>query len=116
MQILTVDVGTGTQDILLFDSERTPENCLKLIVPSPTLLLSQQVRAATASRQPLLITGVLMGGGPISWAVEAHHRMGLPILATPTAARTFNDDLDAVQADLGVDFIDEGEARRLLSR
>ncbi len=45
MQILTVDVGTGTQDILLFDSERTPENCLKLVVPSPTLLLSRQVQA-----------------------------------------------------------------------
>ena len=36
MQILTVDIGTGTQDILLFDSERTPENCLKLVMPSPT--------------------------------------------------------------------------------
>jgi hypothetical protein len=31
MQILTVDIGTGTQDILLFDTERTPENCLKLV-------------------------------------------------------------------------------------
>ena len=39
MQILTVDIGTGTQDILLFDSERAPENCLKLVMPSPTLLI-----------------------------------------------------------------------------
>ena len=116
MQILTVDIGTGTQDILLFDSERTPENCLKLVVPSPTLRLSQQVRAATAARVPLLITGILMGGGPVSWAVEAHHRAGLPILATPDAARTLNDDLDAVQADLGIELIDDAEAARLLAR
>lgn len=116
MQILTVDVGTGTQDILLFDSERTPENCLKLVAPSPTLRLSQQVRAATMARLPLLITGVLMGGGPISWAVEDHHRAGLPILATPAAARTFNDDLDAVQADLGIELIGDDETTRLLSR
>ncbi len=116
MQILTVDVGTGTQDILLFDSTRTPENCLKLVVPSPTLLLSQRVRAATAAGQPLVITGVLMGGGPVSWAVEAHHRAGLPIFATPEAARTFNDDLDAVQADLGVTLVDDSEAGRLLDR
>jgi len=115
MQILTVDVGTGTQDILLFDSERAPENCLKLVAPSPTLRLSQQVRAATAARVPLLITGILMGGGPVSWAVEAHHRAGLPILATPDAARTFNDDLDAVRADLGIELIDDAEAARLLA-
>ena len=116
MQILTVDIGTGTQDILLFDSERTPENCLKLVVPSPTLLLSQQVRSATVRRQPLLITGVIMGGGPVSWAVEAHHRAGLPIFATPAAARTFNDDLDAVRADLGVELVDEDEAERVRRR
>ncbi len=115
MQILTVDVGTGTQDILLFDSERAPENCLKLVAPSPTLRLSQQVRAATAARVPLLITGILMGGGPVSWAVEAHHRAGLPILATPDAARTFNDDLDAVRADLGIELIGDAEAARLLA-
>ncbi len=44
MQILTADIGTGTQDILLFDSERAPENCLKLVMPSPTLLIGQQLR------------------------------------------------------------------------
>ena len=50
MQILSIDIGTGTQDILLFDSERTPENCLKLVMPSPTLRLSQRIRQATAAR------------------------------------------------------------------
>lgn len=116
MQILTVDIGTGTQDILLFDSERTPENCLKLIVPSPTLLLAQSVRSATAARAPLLITGVLMGGGPVSWAVEAHRRAGLPVFATADAARTFNDDLDAVQRELGIEIVEPGAAERLAYR
>ena len=37
MQILAVDIGTGTQDVLLFDSSRSPENCLKMVMPSPTL-------------------------------------------------------------------------------
>jgi uncharacterized protein (DUF1786 family) len=116
MQILTVDVGTGTQDILLFDSDRTPENCLKLVVPSPTLLLSKQVAAATALRAPLVITGNIMGGGPVSWAVENHHRAGLPIFSTEDAARTFNDDLDAVRADLGIEFVDDAEAEKLAKR
>ena len=29
MKILCVDVGTGTQDILLYDSDKEIENCLK---------------------------------------------------------------------------------------
>ena len=44
MQILTVDIGTGTQDILLFDSERGPENCLKLVMPLPTLLIRGRIQ------------------------------------------------------------------------
>lgn len=114
MQLLVTDIGTGTQDILLFDSERTPENCLKLVMPSPTLLIGQQVRAATAARLDLLITGVLMGGGPVSWAVEDHRRAGLRVLATPSAAATFNDDLEAVQRELGIAIIPDVAAAKLI--
>lgn len=113
MQILAVDIGTGTQDILLFDSERTPENCLKLVMPSPTLRLAQRIKQATADRRPLLIQGTVMGGGPVSWAVEAHRRAGLRVLATPAAATTFNDDLAWVRREMGVEIIAEEEARRL---
>ena len=113
MQILTVDIGTGTQDILLFDSERAVENCLKLVMPSPTLLIGEQIKRATAARLPLLIRGVVMGGGPAAWAVEAHRRAGLRVLATPDAAATFNDDLDYVQREMGVEIIPDEAARKL---
>lgn len=113
MQILAVDVGTGTQDILLFDSERAIENCLKLVMPSPTLRIGQEVKAATAAGKPLVITGVLMGGGPVAWAVEAHRKAGWRVLATEEAARTFNDDLDVVTGKLGVELIGEDAARDL---
>jgi uncharacterized protein (DUF1786 family) len=114
MQILATDIGTGTQDILLFDSERAPENCLKLVMPSPTLLVSQQIRAATAARLDLLITGVTMGGGPSGWAVEAHRRAGLRVLATADAARTLNDDLDKLERELGVEIIPDVAAAKLI--
>ena len=113
MQILAVDIGTGTQDILLFDSERTPENCLKLVMPSPTLLIRGQIQRATAARMPLLITGVIMGGGPCSWAVEDHRRAGLRVFATADAARTFDDDLDRVEHELGVEIIPEEVGSKL---
>lgn len=116
MQILAVDIGTGTQDVLLFDSSRAPENCLKLVMPSPTLWVADQIRAATVARKALLLTGVLMGGGPSSWATEDHHRAGQPIYATPAAARSFNDDLEAVRRDLEIEIVDEVEAGRLAAR
>jgi uncharacterized protein (DUF1786 family) len=116
MQILTADIGTGTQDILLFDSSRTPENCLRLVMPSPTALLARRIESATHAGLPLLITGLIMGGGPCSWAVEAHRRAGLRVVATPDAARTFDDDLDRVQRELGVEIISDETAARLAAQ
>jgi uncharacterized protein (DUF1786 family) len=112
MQILAVDVGTGTQDVLLFDTEKEPENALKLVMPSPTVLLAQAIRAATQAGEDLLLTGVTMGGGPCGWAAKDHLKAGQRVFATPDAARTFNDDLDEV-AEMGVEVVGEDEAAGL---
>src|ERR1700736_2678256 len=112
MQILTVDVGTGTQDVLLFDSERDLENCFKLVLPSPTQAIAQRIRTATAARRRLVLQGVTMGGGPSQWATMDHVRAGLQAFATPDAARTFDDDLGAV-AEMGIQVVSDDEAIRL---
>lgn len=112
MQILAVDVGTGTQDVLLFDTEREPENALKLVMPSPTMLVAQAIKAATHAGQDLLLTGVTMGGGPCGWAAEDHLKAGYRVFATPDAARTFNDDLAEVAA-MGVVVVGEDESAHL---
>jgi len=112
MKILAVDVGTGTQDILLFDTSQEPENALKMVMPSPTALLAGRVRAATRAGEDLFLTGVTMGGGPCAWATEEHLKAGYRAFATPDAARTFNDDLDEVAA-MGVEVLGEEEAARL---
>jgi uncharacterized protein (DUF1786 family) len=109
MRILTVDVGTGTQDILLFDSSGPVENSLQLIMPAPTQIVAKRIRAATAARRPVVLSGVMMGGGPCQWAANDHMAAGLPLYATPDAARTFNDDLEAVQRD-GVQLVSDDEA------
>lgn len=109
MRVLAIDVGTGTQDILLFDSEEPVANSVQLIMPSPTLRIAQQVRAATAAGEAIVLHGVLMGGGPCHWAINDHLRAGLSVYATVPAARTFDDDLDKVQAS-GIQLIDD-EAR-----
>ena len=112
MKILTIDVGTGTQDIFLYDSRLDLENGFKLVLPSPTMIVRRQIQQAARQRRPVLLSGVTMGGGPSSWAVEDAIRAGLAVYATPAAARTLNDDLAAVQA-AGVQVIGEDEARRL---
>jgi uncharacterized protein (DUF1786 family) len=112
MKILTVDIGTGTQDIFLYDSKLDVENGFKLVIPSPTMMIHRQIKAATARHEAILLTGATMGGGPSAWAAEAHARAGLPVYATPSAARSFNDELDKV-ARMGIQILAEDEARRL---
>jgi uncharacterized protein (DUF1786 family) len=112
MKILTLDVGTGTQDIFLYDSRLDLENCFKLVVPSPTMIVHRRIREATRQGQPVLLAGVTMGGGPSQWAAEDHARTGLPVYALPDAARSFNDDLDAVR-DMGIQVLSADEAARL---
>jgi uncharacterized protein (DUF1786 family) len=112
MQVLAVDIGTGTQDVLLFDTEKEPENALKMVLPSPTVLQAQAIRAATQAGEDLLLTGVTMGGGPCAWAAKEHLEAGRRVFATPDAARTFNDDLDEVAA-MGVEVLSEDEAASL---
>jgi uncharacterized protein (DUF1786 family) len=115
-RILAIDVGTGTQDVFVFEAGTLVENAVQLIMPSPTALVAERVKQATADRADLFLSGVTMGGGPDHWAVEAHLRAGLHVYATPEAARTFDDDLERVTA-MGIRIVDgpngAGTARRL---
>jgi uncharacterized protein (DUF1786 family) len=112
VKVLTVDIGTGTQDIFLFDSRLALENGLKLVLPSPTMMVHRRIQAATAARVPLALVGRQMGGGPSAWAAEAHARQGLATYATPEAALTLDDDRDKVAA-LGIRILDDEEIRAL---
>ncbi len=111
MRILAIDIGTGTQDILLFDTSTEVENCLQMIMPSPTVLVAQQIKAATVKGEDVLLTGTIMGGGPSSWAADDHLRAGHLVLATPSAAKSFNDDLAEVERS-GIKVVSEDEAAK----
>lgn len=113
MQILSVDVGTGTQDIYLFRSGVALENGFKLVMPSPTMMVRKQIQEVTQRGEGILLTGVMMGGGPCHWAAQDHLKAGLPLYATPDAARTFNDDLEWVQREMGVKIISNEETKPL---
>lgn len=112
MKILAIDIGTGTQDILLFDTRLDVENSYKLILPSPTLMVNRKLRQATHDHADVLLTGGLMGGGPSNWAASDHLKAGNRVYATPEAARSFNDDLDAVRAS-GIIVVSDDEINQL---
>ena len=112
MRILAVDVGTGTQDILLFDSSGPVENCVKLVMPSATAIAAGRIRRASEAGRTVLLTGSIQGGGPCHWALEDHLRAGHAACATPDAARTLDDDLSRVEA-MGVRIVSEDEAAGL---
>ncbi|MEW5940750.1 MAG: DUF1786 domain-containing protein [Chloroflexota bacterium] len=115
MKILTVDIGTGTQDIFLYDSDLDLENGFKLVLPSPTMMVHRRLKRALHLRTPILLTGHQMGGGPSAWAIEETARAGVPVYMTPDAARTINDELEKAEA-LGVKIVSDDEAKSLRSK
>jgi uncharacterized protein (DUF1786 family) len=115
MKKITVDIGTGTQDIFLYDSNLDIENGFKLVLPSPTMMVHRRLKQALPTRTPILLTGHQMGGGPSAWAIEEMARTGIPVYMTSSAATTLNDELDKVQA-LGIKIVSEDEAKNLKSK
>jgi len=112
MRILCADIGTGTQDIFLYDSRLDIENGFKLVAPSPTMMVHRRLKRATQKGEAIVLTGLTMGGGPSQWAVEGHIEAGNPVYATPDAARSFNDDLEVIR-EMGVVIVGEEEVKSL---
>jgi uncharacterized protein (DUF1786 family) len=114
-RILAIDVGAGTQDILLYESDKTIENCVKMVLPSQTTIVAGRIRQATARGEDVFLTGNLMGGGPCVSAIKRHLRAGLAVYATPLAAKTIRDNPREVEA-MGVQIVEEAPAKALTIR
>ncbi len=114
-RVLAIDAGAGTQDILLYESDKTMENCVQMVLPSRTTIVAGKVRQATARREDVFLTGNLMGGGPCVSALKKHLRAGLAVYATPLAAKTIRDNPSEVEA-LGVQIVEESPANALAIR
>lgn len=105
-RILAIDAGAGTQDILIYDPDRVPENCFRLVMPARTQIVGARIRQATAARTPVHLSGALMGGGASTAAVSEHLGAGLRLTATREAATTIHNDLARLER-MGVRFLDD---------
>ncbi|WP_223790722.1 DUF1786 domain-containing protein [Methanobacterium spitsbergense] len=112
MNILAVDVGVGTQDIMFYDTDYPIENSIKMVMPSPTKILAKRIRK---HHNDILINGNTMGGGPVNKAIENHIKRGYKVLMTENAARTVRDDLKRVKS-LGIEIVSEREHHPELGR
>jgi len=107
--LIAIDVGGGTQDIFVYLEGQSMENCPKMVMPAPTRLVAKKIARATSERRPVFLFGDTMGGGVCAGAVKDHIAAGLPLYATPGAARTFHDDLKRVES-MGVTLAEEPPA------
>ncbi len=112
MYVLCLDIGSGTQDVLLLNTAEPAENAVQLVLPAPTVLTARKIEAATKRGVAIVLTGETMGGGASTGALRKHLAAGLKAYATPLAARTFDDDLDEV-ASWGVRLVSDEEVKRL---
>ena len=111
MKILAIDIGTGTQDILLLDTNDNIENAIQMVMPAPTVIASKKVKSATQNSQNIKLTGTNMGGGPVTSAIKDHISSGFTVYSTPEAATTFDDDLKMVE-QMGVTILSEDEIKK----
>ncbi len=106
MSLLAIDVGAGTQDILLYSDEVSLEGSTKMVLPSQTVLVGNRINRARLAGRDVFLRGPTMGGGASTAAVRWHLAAGLRVYATASAAATINDNLERVAA-LGVTIQEE---------
>jgi uncharacterized protein (DUF1786 family) len=105
LKILAIDIGAGTEDILLYDDQKKSiENCIKMVLPTPSRVFATSVRTFTALRKDLFLKGDVIGGGALASALKSHLESGLRVVMTENAAYTVRNNLDEVKK-LGVEII-----------
>jgi uncharacterized protein (DUF1786 family) len=105
-RFLMIDIGTGTMDVLYYDNENDLQ--YKAVVKSPAQCLAEK-----AARLPgnLLVTGMEMGGNPVS-SILQRRAQEAEVVMTAGAAATLNHDPEKVLA-WGIDIITDEEIETL---
>ena len=106
--ILCLDIGSGTQDALLYRPGQSIENSPKFVLPAPAKMVGKRIAACTAAGRGVYLHGENMGGG--FWrALRPHMKAGLGVAAHPEAALALGDDLDRLR-NMGVNVTESAPA------
>ncbi|WP_295722209.1 DUF1786 domain-containing protein [uncultured Methanobrevibacter sp.] len=95
MKILAIDIGTGTQDIIYYDSNREIENSIKLVLPSPHILIGQKIKK---TKNNIYFDGEIMGGGKLKDKIIEHIKKGYKVAMEEHCGKTIRDNLNQVES------------------
>jgi uncharacterized protein (DUF1786 family) len=95
MRIFAIDIGAGTEDILLFDLQKKVENCISFVLPTPSKFFAERLKAIESH---VYIRGDTIGGGALGRAILAHLRKGYRVVMEEAAAYSVRNDLDEVRS------------------
>jgi len=98
LKILGLDIGAGTKDVFLYNSDIDLENCVKMVLPSPTILYSNRLHRFHGD---LYIDGYAIGGGNLAVQLKKHIAKGYSVFMTKEAAFTLYNRIERVKA-LGI--------------
>lgn len=101
---LCLDIGSGTQDVLLYSPDVEIENCPKFVLPSPALQIGKRIESLRLQGKDIWLHGRNMGGG-VTRFIRAHQKAGLKVASAESAAYTMADDLTRV-TDTGITLTD----------
>ena len=95
--VLCVDIGSGTQDVLLARPGLEVHNWPRFVLPSPARLAAQRIRELTLLKQPVWLYGENIGGG-FGLAVRDHIKAGYAVYSTASAASALHDNPEVVRS------------------
>lgn len=105
--ILCIDVGKGTEDILLYQDGQAIEKSIQFIFPSTAQLLAKRI--AEISETPIRIEGELMAGEPWNkYVYDLSEKDPNGVIITKTAAKSLRYVLDQVKSK-GVKIVEDDE-------
>ena len=95
MNILAIDVGTGTVDVMSYNTDKELENSIKLVLPSPHITISQKIDKI---ENDVYLNGFIMGGGKIKKHLLEHKEKGYEVAVEKVSGKTIRDNLKQVES------------------
>lgn len=95
MKLLAIDIGAGTEDLLLVDTDRPIENAIQRVMPSASARFEKLVIRAN---KDVFCYGSIIGGHPFIHGLEKIKKVGFQAIFTETAALSLRYDLNAVRS------------------
>ncbi len=105
-RFMMIDIGAGTMDILVYDSQTDLH--YKAVVKSPVRYLAEKTAAISGN---LLVVGNEMGGGPITQLLMERTRKAEVVMSL-SASATLNHDVQKVKS-WGIKVVEDEQADQL---